>query len=75
MSKVNVFSRDEAKLVKLEKGQVWISKGGENILEIININEKHGIVEYKVNDWVINKEAPRIQIQMGVLRAQAKLKD
>ena len=75
MPNVNVFSREEAKKVKLEVGQAWISKGGENTLYIININEKYGIVEYKVNGWLENKEAPMIQIQMGVLRAQATLKE
>ncbi len=68
-----VFSREEASKIELVKGQLWESRGGDNILEILNVDESYGIIEYKINDWLQHKEAPRIQIQLGILRAEAKL--
>ncbi len=68
-----VFSREEASKIKLVKGQFWESRGGDNILEILNVDKKYGIVKYKINDWLESKEAPSIQIQLGILRAEAKL--
>ena len=66
-------ARKEAQKIKIVIGDVWESAEEGHKLEIIDYSEKHKIVTFKVNDWLENKEAPALQVQMGIVRAKAKL--
>ena len=66
-------ARKEAQKIKIVKGDIWVSAEENHRLEIIDYSEEHKIVTFKVNDWLENKEAPAIQVQMGIVRAKATL--
>ncbi len=65
--------REKANAIKIVVGDVWVSEGG-NTLEIIAYSEKHKIVTYRINKFLEDREAPSSQIQMGIIKANAKIK-
>lgn len=65
--------RKKADKIIITKGDVWISEGGHK-LTIVDYNEKHKIVTYRINSFLDDREAPAIQIKAGIVRGRAKLR-